>query len=147
MFDYAANDIEISFFVNHILLLTPLCVIIPSLIKLYYKSYLFFNIFLVHIAYYTRRGVDSVTESDGPPLVSSVIELRHSYGRLLHLKQEIVSTEGWAYSAAAVTLLCQRLNFFLVRTYVRLFHITIPPSYRFEWSESEESIESLRFKT
>ena len=49
-----------------------------------------------------------MTESDGPPLVSSVIELRHSYGRLLHLKQEIVSTEGWAYSAAAVTLLYQR---------------------------------------
>ena len=88
-----------------------------------------------------------MTESDGPPLVSSVIELRHSYGRPLHSKKEIVSTKGWAYSAAAVTLLCQRLNFFLVRTYVRLFHITIPSSYQFEWSESEESIESLRFKT
>ena len=88
-----------------------------------------------------------MTESDGPPLVSSVIELRHSYRRLLHLKQEIVSTDGWAYSAAAVTLLYRRFLTFLVRTYVRLFHITIPSSYQFEWSESEKSIESLRFKT
>ena len=54
-----------------------------------------------------------MTESDGPPLVSSVIELRHSYGRPLHSKKEIVSTKGWAYSAAAVTLLYRRfLTFF-----------------------------------
>ena len=48
-----------SVFVNHILSLTPLCVIIPSLTILYFKSYLFFfNIFLIYTTYYTRRSMD-----------------------------------------------------------------------------------------